>query len=265
MIDRKGLFVLVIFAAVVSGCVTPSKVRTAEHLQKYVVDNGYEPFALPRDNWGSGTVVRFSGGRENIVFFNDQCLALSGPGDMSDIRMANVSLPESSYKISRSAKLEASLAKDFAANIDIGGAYNDTRVAAVNVALKSPKELVASQGSIVARIRSLIAAGNPCVDMLFADGVFVIDRVVAVDGFSYSLDSSENQGLRFDAAILKAINASPTLSATLEGKATMSSDTPRIVGYRLFRYTAEAGLAEPKITESRVSSREISVLRGSPR
>jgi len=230
-----------------------------------VIDNGYEPFALPRDNWGGGTVVKFTNGRENIVFFNDQCLALSGPGDASDIRIANVSLTESSYTISKSAKLEASLAKDFSKDIDIGGAYNDSRVAKVNIAVTTPKELVASQGSIRAKIRSLIAEGNPCVDEIFAKDVFVIDRVVLVDEFSYSLESTEGQSLKFDASILQAIKASPELSARLEGKAVLTSNAPRMVGYRLFRYTVEPGLGETRINETRVSPSEVSVLRGSAR
>jgi len=257
MRSLKSAMLALTCASTLAACVTGGPVRTAEHLQKYIDDNGYTAFALPRDNWGGGTVVNFNGGRENIVYFNDQCLALSGPGDTSDIRVANASLVASSYTIKRGAKIEASLAKDFAANVDINGAYNDSRVSTVKISLTSPKEYVASQGSIRARIRTLIESGNSCVDMLFHDGVFVIDRVVGVDGFSYSFETEQGQSLSLDATLLQAINLSPELSASLQGQAAMSSNAHRMLGYRLFKYTAQGGLGESEIIETRVSPQEI--------
>ncbi|MBY0420900.1 MAG: hypothetical protein K2Q06_01265 [Parvularculaceae bacterium] len=260
MIDLRSTTATAVCAAMLWGCQTTGVVNTPGALQKYIDQNGYTPFSLPRDKWGGGTVVKFSGGRENIVYFNDQCLGLTGPGDATDIRSADVSLPQSSYTISRTAKVEASLAKDFAANVDITAAYNDSRVSKVNVTLTGPKELVASQGSIAARIRALIAAKNPCVDEIFKDGSFVIDRVVAVDGFAYTLETTQGQSLNFDAAILKAINVGPELSAKLVGNSAMSSSTPRMLGYRVFKYTAEGGLGETKIKGTRVSPAEVAAM-----
>lgn len=236
--------------------------HTAEHLQKYMDDNHYTAFALPRDNWGGGTVVSFSGGKENIIYFNDQCLNLSGPGDADDIRTANVSLPSSNYTISKTAKVEASLAQGVVEGANLKGAFNDSRVSTIKIALTSPKEYVSSQGTIKNRIKQLIASGNECVDALFEDGAFVIDRVIGVDGFAYTFETEKGQSISLDAGLLNAMSISPSYSASLAGDAALSSDTPRLLGYRLFRYEVKAGLGETNVIETRISPAEISALLG---
>jgi hypothetical protein len=231
------------------------EVSTASALMDFVSNNGYEAFPIPRNKWGVGTVISFNKktGNENIERHNDECLKLTSP----EVDEAEASLATSSYRMSRNANVEFSLAKGIASGVDLSAGLEDTRVDGIDITITAPRERLVSQGKLTDRIIQVTEEGNTCTDKIFEDGYYVIDRVLAVEGFSFTFKSKRGNTITMDTTLMDAIKLAPELRQKFEGNGSLASSKSRIIGYQLFDMNIKPGLAEGGIEAIRVNPAEL--------
>lgn len=254
---------LTVFA---TGCATdiedtPDRANVTA-LKRYADDNNYVPFDLPRDDWGPGTIIAIENGAEDIKAFNDQCFRLAKG---TDYREASATIPNMSYKISRDNKLEAGLAKGVVRDIDITGAYQDSRVSEVTFTSTDPKEETASQLTMDMRVEQLIQEQNEgCLRQVFAENNYVIDRVLTLGTFAFSFKDKQGRTIKLDATLAEALGIKFGNTVGLEGKSEIKSDGERMVGYRLYKYIPpDSGfIGEGEVESTRVDVEELKALKG---
>lgn len=251
---------IVVVAAVAVLLWGSQRPNATSNLYDYISDLKYTPFDIPRDKWGVGTVISIeSDGSENIIWKNSECLQLTTKktailNSTPDIDTAEVTLPSNRYQITRGANLEVSLAKSISPDLKLDGAFDDNRVNSVEITIEGPKEATASDGTIKRRIVAFTEAGESCIEDIFREGNYVIDRVLSLEGFAFSFKTSSQTDLSLDADIMNEIHLDPKLQAELQGKSTLTSNKSRVVGYRLFKMEIEPGLAEGGIVAIRVDA-----------
>ncbi|MES1181347.1 MAG: hypothetical protein ABUL44_00985, partial [Flavobacterium sp.] len=104
-------------------------------LIKYIKSNKYEPFTIPRTDWGVGTTITFKKGQEEIVAFNDNCLQLTPEN-------TNSFIPNSTYEITNKNSFELNLGKLFGDKLNIEAAFKNKRVKKVVITVTDVKETV---------------------------------------------------------------------------------------------------------------------------
>jgi hypothetical protein len=239
-------------------------IQTARHLEGFIKSQKYEKFDISRENWGAGTVISFQKGTENIEWFNSECLGLiefDKSTNQGHIRETKVTLPDLKYSISSDASVEAKLANAFDKGTDVNGSLKDKRVASVKINLEKPVERAVSDGTMTQKIKQLFANDQDCAQKILEPGVFVIDRIIKLGGFSYSFLSDSNTELEIDAKVLDEMGVSTAVQNQFIGKSQMVSNEPRILGYRLYQYQVEGGLGESELVGKRVTLKQIAQLK----
>jgi hypothetical protein len=232
--------------------------QITQGLKQFVADHKYEPFAIPRNNWGAGTVISFDeDGSENIIWRNNECLSFTNQdnitsGSIPDIDSSDISLASSKYMLSSDATIELGLGKTISPELKLEAALSDNRIKSIEISINGPTESTVSDGRIKQRIKDLSITGNTCVDDIFAEDVYVIDRILALDGFSYSFKTSSKSNIALDIKLMKKIQLAPDLYKGFKGKYSLYSQEYRMVGYRLFKLHIEGGLVEGNLITTRV-------------
>lgn len=248
--------------AVMAGCGSGPQPRPAEPaggtLRKFVVENNYEPFAIPSSDLGPGTVISVVNGRESIKAFNDECFRLSriesgGGPQANTYREVEVSLEQNEYGVNRVTKLEASLAREAVREIELGGAFADTRVKNVVIRTGDAREQITSELTMDRRMQELIAEQDEaCLRKIFADGNYVIDRVLVVGTLKVEFRDDSDTAIRLDAGLLDALRVSGDNRTALQGLSALTATTPRMIGYRLYKFESEGGFGRGRIDKTRV-------------
>lgn len=249
--------------AVLAACGSGPEPKPAEPasgtLRKFVAENNYEPFAVPSSDLGPGTVISVVNGRESIKAFNEECFQLkrmeTGAGAQPNtFREMDVTLEQNEYGVNRVTKLEASLAREAVRDVELAGAFDDSRVKNVAIRTGDAKELITSELTMDNRMQQLIASQNEgCLRKIFADGNYVIDRVLMVGTLKVEFRDESGNAINFDAGLLDALNVEGTNRVNLQGLSALTATTPRMIGYRLYKFEAEGGFGAGRITKTRVS------------
>lgn len=261
---KPGMWILSgIALAALAGCGSGPEPKPAEPaggtLRKFVADNNYEPFAVPSSDLGPGTVISVVNGRESIKAFNDECFQLkrmeTGAGPQPNtFREMDVSLEQNEYGVNRVTKLEASLAREAVREVELDGAFRDSRVKNVVIRTGDAKEQITSELTMDNRMQELIAAQNEgCLRKIFADGNYVIDRVLMVGTLKVEFRDDGGNAISFDAGLLDALSVAGNNRVTLQGLSALTATTPRMIGYRLYKFEAEGGFGSGRITKTRVN------------
>ena len=243
------------------GSTTAPTEKPSKTLSQLLQSKKYTAFTLPRDKWGVGTIIKFTDGEEDIIAFDDECLAISA-GETASAQTSEVSLETASYKRGSIGKLEAALAKDVVEDVELTGAFNDTRVSEVTISTDNPIERAVSQVALERRVNLLVEQENEaCVAALFTEGHFVIDRVLRVDGVEITFDQDNDAKLTLDIDLAKAIGVDGEISTEIVGKSELSSKAPRLIGYQLYRFDSESGFGRTEITSERLSETYVASLK----
>jgi hypothetical protein len=242
---------------------TPEPVPTepaSGTLRKFVADNSYEPFAVPRSDLGPGTVLSVVNGVESIKAFNDECFRLSrmdpatGGAQPNTYREVDVTLDQNEYGVNRVTKLEASLAREAVREVELEGAFEDTRVKNVVVRTGDAKEQITSELTMDRRLAELVASQDEaCLRKIFADGNYVIDRVLLVGSLKVEFRDERGNAIGFDAGLLDALSIEGNNRVNLQGLSALTATTPRMIGYRLYKFEAEGGFGAGRISKTRVN------------
>jgi hypothetical protein len=123
--------------------------------QNWIAANKYVPFAIARGDWGPGTVVDFPGGSEEIVAFDQDCLTLQ---QNNLIRTTDVAVVSGDYTINDADSADLTLAKGFPKPVNLKGAFKDSRVRNIRVALGATRERATSITALKQRVAELAAA-----------------------------------------------------------------------------------------------------------
>lgn len=231
-------------------------------LQNFVAQSKFEPFDVPRANWGVGTVISFNeDGSDNIIWKNRECLKLVhqksvGAGEEYDIETTAISLPTSRYVIDKNATLEFSLAKIFSPTTNVKAALQDSRVAHIEIDFSNPVTDNVSDGVVEAKIKQLSIQNNACVDKIFEPGVYMIDEVISLTRFSYRFLDKQNDVISLDAGLVNKMNVASSASQAFIGSSELQANDSRYIGFKLFQYQLEGGMAEAKIVATRVAPNE---------
>ena len=155
-----------------AGCQTP--------LASYVIGQGYEPFAVPRDSDGVGTVITFESGREVTIARPEECL-----GEVS-IRAEGaprrVALESYDYQITSDDHLEFALLEVLQPDLRLEAAASFDRVKSIHIRLIEPFEIVASVKSLAEALPELEGICRPLV---LDDSHYVISQVLGARGLEY--------------------------------------------------------------------------------
>lgn len=234
---------LIVFS-LVSGFEKPSyfiPIAKKTPLDKYISDYKYTPFTIPRSDWGVGTVVTFKKKAEEIAAFKDECLTV-------DEQLADATLSNQTYTISRDNSLELNLSKIVSDKLNLKGAYNDTRLKSVTIHLDKIKEVAASQLTIKRKIKELAEANKQdCLDEIFSKKNIVLVRVLRIESLTYTFTDKNNRTIKLDAQFLDKIGADVNLKKEYEGKSEIVINKPMYVGYRSSQFTAAGGFHETDI------------------
>lgn len=212
-----------------AGCRTP--------LQQYIIDHDYEPFAIPRETDGVGTVITFEGGREVTLARENECLP--GPAEAARAAPRRVALERSEYVITANDRLELDLPRVIQGSLDLGAVLEHDRVREVRINLVEPFEMLAS---IKAIADSLDDLEGTCRQLVLSDGHFVIMQVLGARGVEYEFLDSKGAAITIDATILQSIGADADVRRRFEGSRRLDVDFPILVGYRLVEATELPGL-----------------------
>ncbi len=206
--------------ALLAGCRTP--------LRQYIIDHGYEPFAIPRETDGVGTVIIFEGGREITLAREDECLP--GPAAAARAAPRRVALERTQYTLEVNDRLELDLPHVIQGSLDLGAALRHERVRKVRINLIEPFEMLASIKSIADSLDDL---EGRCRQLVLSEGHFVIMQVLGARGVEYEFLDSGGTAITIDATILQAIGADADVRRRFEGSRSLDVDFPVLVGYRL--------------------------------
>lgn len=258
MVNRKTICVML--AVAMAGCGTSKPdVEVGNTLADYVTQYHYTPFVIPRDSFGPGTIVAFEGKREEIKASNNDCLKLSLNQGFEE---TNVSIASTSYTVTSSTDLSAALAKGAIESVDLSGAFKDSRVKTVSIGFSDPKEVVASDISLDNRVKQLISDQNDgCVRRIFDARNYVIDRVLSVQSIRVEFKDASNQTIKLDAALLGKLGLNAQASSGLDGKADITANAMRMIGYRLWQYKSRGGMGSSEFERLPVDPARIRELR----
>lgn len=239
--------ILVLVFAGLAGCQTP--------LARYILEHDYEPFAVPRDSDGVGTVIAFADGREVTIARPDECL---GPvAARAEASPRQVALADYDYTISRNDTLELALPEALQPGLRLEAAATGERVKTIRIRLIEPFELVASVKSVADALPTL---QGTCRPLVLDERHFVISQVLGARGIEYEFLDAGGNALTLDAALLERINAGAGLRRRYQGRRALSVDFPIYIGYRLLRATELPGLDERYVCNP-VPRREIRALK----
>lgn len=234
----------------------PSDSQTVAEI---MFEKRYTPIDVIRNDWGVGTVINFQDGVENIVWFDSECLGLQ-QGD-SIAATSGATLNTKSMYFSSEKDLEGSMAENLVEGVDLSGAYKDGRVVSVEVSFSKPFETVVSDGGLTLRIEELVEKKQSCVERIISGNAFVIDRTVSAAGFISSFSDDRNFEIKIDADLLSVLNADGSVRNRFLGSDRISSEEPRILGYRIYKYILDAGISRTGIVRERLSPEDIEKLK----
>lgn len=221
--------VAAVLAALLAGCRTP--------LQQYIIDHDYEPFAIPREADGVGTVITFERGREITLARESECL----PGAAAAARSAprRVALETTQYALRADDRLELDLPRVIQEGIDLRAALGHDRVREVRIKLIEPFEMLVSIKTIADALEDL---EGTCRQLVLSDGHYVIMQVLGARGIEYEFLDARGTAITLDATLLETIGANAELRHRVEGTRTLDVDFSVLVGYRLVEATELPGL-----------------------
>lgn len=207
-------------AALLAGCRTP--------LQLYIAEHDYEPFEIPRDSDGVGTVITFQNGREVTLARDDECLRdLAAEAQRSP---RHVALANYQYTIHKDDRLELRLPEALQPGLRLEAAAGYERVRTIQIRLVEPFEMLASVKAIADALPEL---EGTCQTLVLGQGNFVISQVLGAAGIEYQFLDSSGTAVELDAALLDRIGAEARIKGRFEGSRTLSVDFPVYIGYRL--------------------------------
>jgi hypothetical protein len=212
-------------------------------LEKYIKSEKYEPFAIPRSDWGVGTSITFKKGKEEIIALNENCLKLDG--DTTNSFMAN-----QSYSINSSNNLELSLAKLFDSKVNIQSAFSNGKVKKIIITVKDVQETIIPIITIKQKISEFSQTNNEaCMDAILGKKNVVITRTLSIGSLSYKFMDVDNKEIIIDAGLLKTIKLSDSLQRQYEGSMELSIDKRAFLGYRVTQFKGKPGMTDTSITD----------------
>jgi hypothetical protein len=224
-------------------------------LAKYISDFKYTPFTVFRSDWGVGTVVTFKKKAEEIVAFKNECLSI-------DEQFTDAVLSNYTYSLSRDNSIELNLSKTISDQLNLKGAFDDTRIKNVTITIDKAKEATVSQVTVKRKIKELADNKNQeCLDAIFGAKNVVIIRVLRIESLSYTFTDKNNKVIKIDAQMLDKIGANANLKRDYEGKSEIKIDKPTYVGYRLSQYSAENGFSETNIKSKDLAPETIAKMK----
>ena len=220
-------------------------------LEAYIKKNGYSPFRIPRENWGTGSIVNYKQGTEEIVALNSDCLKL-------DSTSTNVVLSQYSYTAKRGMNIELSLAKVLDKNLDISAAYTDSRVKNVVISIQDPKESIIPTIRVKRRIVEFNNSNEKdCLEEIVKNKNIVLIRVLSVKSLDYTFLDDKNNKIAIDAALLDKMNVDASYQNEYQGKTTLKVDKQTFFGFRAASFQAGSGLVDTSVKEKELSTKEV--------
>lgn len=230
-----------ILAVVLIGCAVSSKKGTKPH-KKYIKDQNYTPFTIPRQGEGVGTLISFQDGFESLIMRKNKCL-----GGIQEVELP-VTLPDFSYELKESNKVELDASKIINQNLNLSGAFESNGVKTVEVTFVEPFEIAIPRSDIKDLIRDLnnsnIEAQKRCVNEITDRKNLLIERVLGAKKIKYRFLNNRNQAMNLNADILQKINITGERAQELNMSTSLDVDFPVIVGYRAWNIKKVPGLAE---------------------
>jgi hypothetical protein len=221
----------VLCVSLLAGCSTP--------LQQYIVAHRYEPFEIPRDTDGVGTVISLRDGREVTIAREDECLAELAAAARASPR--KVALESYQYTIHRDDRLELRLPHVLQPGLRLEAAATHDAVRAIQIRLAEPFEMLVSVKRIVDEVPWL---EGTCRELVLDEEHFIITQVLGAGGIEYEFLDEHGVAVAVDANLLGRIGADAELSRRFEGRRALAVDFPVLIGYRLMRARELPGIAE---------------------
>lgn len=216
----------------------PSSLARPTALNDYLRVHRYTPFDLPRDNWGTGTLIRFEDGTERIVATRSQCFALAPSAeDSSRVAMTNVS-----YDLSRSDSLELNIGKLLGDQVEVRNVFGAGQVGRVRITLADPFRVVIPEMSIRRHIAALGASNaNDCLEALTHRDHYLISEIIGVKGVQYEFFDRSNSRVNVNADLIGRMGLTGQSRAVTEGRSTLNVDGTMYLAYRIYRVGTRGG------------------------
>ncbi len=208
-------------------------------LQDYVVDHHYEPFEIPRDTDGVGTIIAFQDGLEVTIAREFECL-----GQLASFARGSprrVALEDYQYEVERDDRLELRLLDVLQPGLRVEGAVDYQGVKSIQIRLLEPFEMLVSVKRIVDALPEL---DRTCRQLVLSEDHFVISQVLGARGIEYEFVDEHGTAVVLDAELLDRIGAGAELRRRFEGRSTLSVDFTILIGYRLLEARELPGVDE---------------------
>jgi hypothetical protein len=234
-----------------------SRRNSRSALSIFITQNRYEPFAIPRTDWGTGTVINIRrGGIEEIVALNNNCLELTPDS-------ATCFIQSNSYELDASNSLELNLIKVIDKKIDLTNVFEKNRLRKVRITLRDCREDVLPTIRIEQRIRELLTDNNvDCINSINSTNNLLIIRTLSVGYLSYSFLDSNNLAIKLSVDFLNSIKLSDSLQKNYVGKNELFVNDNRVlIGYRVKRFKIKRGFTGTKIEGELLEPRNIQAIK----
>ena len=222
----------------------PIAVIAQTPLAKYIKDNKYEPFTIPRTQWGVGTSITFKKGSEVINALNNDCLKLTG-------ETSSAFIPNQSYTITSGNSFELNLGKLFGDKLNINAAFKNTRVKKVVITIKEAEETVIPTIAIKQKIINLAKEQNTlCLDATTAKNNVIIIRTLSIGSLAYSFLDDKGLKITLNANFLKDLKMADSVARKFEGKTELTISERAFIGYRVSQFKPQAGMTQTTVRET---------------
>lgn len=223
------------------GCASTNPYRATE-LTRYIEEQQFVAFKLPRTQDGVGTIIDFKDGYESVVASPDppesQCLT----AEVAARSGFPVAALTTEYTVDSAANLDLDLGRAAFAELDLATALKANRVKSVKIRLVEPFVERMTRLSAMTYIESL-TEDDPCATFFLDGENLVINSVLGAQGVEYTLQDERGVALTLDADVLEDVGLEGGAHSNFEGKQSIVIDGPILIGYRAWRATQVPGLA----------------------
>jgi hypothetical protein len=118
--------------------------------------------------------------------------------------------------------LEGQLARTLDSNVDITGAFNDSRVEKVSVQISEPTETHIESNDLKEYVATLPPTSQ-CARTMMNSNNGVFENVLAIQGVTYAFYEKDGTKISLNAALLKAIKPSPQYQENFENSDSLKN------------------------------------------
>jgi len=198
-------------------------------LKDYLKQYKYNLFVPPRQNVVLDTVVNYDAGYESVV--TTKCI----PADKVPPSVPSaVALTARTGNVSRTLGLEGGFAHALDPDINVSGAYSDSRVQKVVVEIADPRETHIESKDLKDFIATLNAADS-CAKIMVNKKNRVLESLLLISGVKYTFYDKSGKNLKLDLALLKAIKLAPKYQKDYENTDSLDVKVPIVIGYRAWK------------------------------